>query len=122
MSDTPRTEAAKFSGIHAHPSEHYVDADFARELERECNKLKRENHSLRADKARLDWLDAIPCQEKWELNLAHKCVFLCRNSSSGKGSIREAIDSKYSVLPNAPSSEAPASGDRSRTDNKWRSL
>jgi hypothetical protein len=37
MSETPRTEEAKFSGIHAHPSEEYVSADFARELERDIN-------------------------------------------------------------------------------------
>jgi hypothetical protein len=39
MSKTPRTEEAKFSGIHAHPDEEYVDADFARELERENTHL-----------------------------------------------------------------------------------
>ena len=47
MNDTPRTEAAKFSGIHAHTSEHYVDADFARELEGELAVAKAENARLR---------------------------------------------------------------------------
>jgi hypothetical protein len=61
MSNTPKTEDAKFSGIHAHPDEEYVDADFARELERENthllvlatnaefnrSKLERENARLR---------------------------------------------------------------------------
>jgi len=39
MSETPRTEEAKFSGIHAHPYEEYVDTDFARTLERENTHL-----------------------------------------------------------------------------------
>ncbi len=47
MSDTPRTEDAKFSGIHAHPDEEYVDADFARELERENARLE---HFLSGEK------------------------------------------------------------------------
>jgi hypothetical protein len=42
MSDTPKTEEAKFSGIHAHPSEEYVDADYARELERENTRLTKD--------------------------------------------------------------------------------
>jgi hypothetical protein len=60
MSDTPRTEDAKFSGIHAHPDEEYVDADFARELERELaseTKWAHEYHEkvkeLEAENARL---------------------------------------------------------------------
>ncbi len=43
MSDTPKTEEAKFSGIHPHPSEEYVDADFARALELELNEQAVEN-------------------------------------------------------------------------------
>jgi hypothetical protein len=67
MSKTPRTEKAKFSGIHAHPYEEYVDADFARELERENthllvlatnaefdrSKLERELAAAKAENARL---------------------------------------------------------------------
>ncbi len=52
MSDTPRTDAkAQFFGFNPDEGEEFVHVDFARELERE-------NATLRADKERLDWLDA----------------------------------------------------------------
>ncbi len=48
MSDTPRTDAkAQFFGFNPDEGEEFVQADFARELERE-------NAALRADKERLD--------------------------------------------------------------------
>ncbi len=54
MSDTPRTDAkAQFFGFNPDEGEEFVQADFARELERE-------NASLRADKERLDWLALSP--------------------------------------------------------------
>jgi hypothetical protein len=50
VSDTPRTDAkAQFFGFNPDEGEEFVQADFARELERE-------NAALRADKERLDWL------------------------------------------------------------------
>lgn len=50
MSDTPKTDAkAQFFGFNPDEGEEFVQADFARELERE-------NVALRADKERLDWL------------------------------------------------------------------
>ena len=50
MSDTPRTDAkAQFFGFNPDEGEEFVQADFARQLERE-------NAALRADKERLDWL------------------------------------------------------------------
>lgn len=52
MSDTPRTDAkAQFFGFNPDEGEEFVQADFARELERE-------NAALRKDKDRLDWLQA----------------------------------------------------------------
>jgi len=50
VSDTPKTDAkAIFFGWNPEEGEEFVQADFARELERE-------NAVLRADKERLDWL------------------------------------------------------------------
>ena len=49
MSDTPRTD-----GIISHPKWNFLLSDLCRELERE-------NAQLRADKARLDWLDEKGC-------------------------------------------------------------
>jgi len=52
--DTPRTDAkAQFFGFNPDEGEEFVQADFARELERE-------NAALRADKERLDWLALSP--------------------------------------------------------------
>jgi hypothetical protein len=53
MCDTPRTDAkAQFFGFNPDEGEEFVQADFARELERE-------NAALRADKERLDWLESV---------------------------------------------------------------
>lgn len=50
----------------------------------------------RSDTERLEWLDSIPSREKWGLKVAHGCVFLCRNSSSGADDVRAAIDAAMS--------------------------
>lgn len=47
MSDTPRTDAEVFSDPERWPR-HYVDADFARRLERELNDALREKDVLLA--------------------------------------------------------------------------
>ena len=106
MSDTPRTEAAKFSGIHAHTSEHYVDADFARELERENthllvlatnaefdrSKLERELAKVKAENARLR--EAIARAER-NLRRAIRTDILGDSFACG------VADDPASALPNA---------------------
>ena len=53
MSETPKTDSkAQFFGFNPDEGEEFVQADFARELERE-------NAALRADKQRLDWLESV---------------------------------------------------------------
>lgn len=62
-SDTPRTDAAENAGCWANDTDYYVEADFARQLERELSAAQAriaEQAALLAvlerDKARLDWL------------------------------------------------------------------
>jgi len=85
-SDTPRTDKAENAGCWANDSDLYVEANFARQLERELTAaqarvaeldsklvgmerahegamstvrgLERQNEELEKDKARLDWLEA----------------------------------------------------------------
>ena len=64
MSDTPKTDAkAQFFGFNPDEGEEFVQADFARELERE-------NAALRADKERLDsgriLLRCHDCSQGWQ--------------------------------------------------------
>ena len=47
---------------------------------------------LRADKARLDWLEQQPSRYEWVVTLAHGCVFVTRNKTTGHPSVRAAID------------------------------
>ena len=51
---TPRTDAAWASSFN-HPI--FSSAHTARTMRDECAELERENAALRADKARLDWLE-----------------------------------------------------------------
>ena len=44
------------------------------------------------DSERLDWLDALPSIYKWKLERNYGCVFLTRNTTSGHGDVRQAID------------------------------
>lgn len=47
---------------------------------------------LRADKARLDWLEQQPSRYEWAVTLAHGCVFATRKAFDGPDSLRAAID------------------------------
>ena len=44
------------------------------------------------DAERLDWLEAQPSKYEWAVTLDHGCVFVTRNKTSGRPSIRAAID------------------------------
>lgn len=44
------------------------------------------------DTERLDWLEAQPSKYEWAVTLDHGCVFVTRNKTSGRPSIRAAID------------------------------
>jgi hypothetical protein len=79
MSDTPRTDAkAQFFGWNPEEGEEFVTASFAR-------KLERENAELRADKERLDWLEA---SDLWPAYLD----FWPNHLPQLGGSLRAAID------------------------------
>jgi len=65
VSDTPKTDAkAQFFGWNPDEGEEFVQADFARELERE-------NAALRADEERLDWLQTLDCDSHWWFHIAN---------------------------------------------------
>ncbi len=58
--------------------------------------------ALVLDRDRLDALDKLESRERWNLERAHGCVFLCRNSTSGFSDVRKAIDAGIArLLPNA---------------------
>lgn len=48
--------------------------------------------ALHPDTERLDWLEAQPSKYEWAVTLDHGCVFVTRNKTSGRPSIRAAID------------------------------
>jgi hypothetical protein len=75
MSDTPRTDAA---AVRCACSTYVVPSEFARELERE-------NAALRADKERMDWLEA---SDFWPASLD----FWPHHLPQVGGSLRAAID------------------------------
>ena len=58
----------------------------------EIEKLEAEIAELRADKARLDWLEQQPSKYEWAVTLAHGCVFVTRNKTTGHPSLRAALD------------------------------
>lgn len=91
MSDTPRTDAAVRDvdvafvghwGLSSEPQE-FVSPEFTRELERE-------NAALRADKERLDWLEASGEPETYEDD-PHALVWYVFGETDQR-SIRDAID------------------------------
>ena len=56
------------------------------------DRLDEELPGLRADKARLDWLEQQPSKYEWAVTLAHGCVFVTRNKTTGHPSLRDALD------------------------------
>lgn len=56
------------------------------------DRLDEELPGLRADKARLDWLEQQPSRYEWAVTLAHGCVFVTRNKTTGHPSLRDALD------------------------------
>lgn len=56
------------------------------------DRLDEELPGLRADEARLDWLEQQPSKYEWAVTLAHGCVFVTRNKTTGHPSLRAAID------------------------------
>lgn len=56
------------------------------------DRLDEELPGLRADKARLDWLERQLSKYEWAVTLAHGCVFVTRNKTTGHPSLRDAID------------------------------
>ena len=47
---------------------------------------------LRRDRDRLDWLEQQPSKYEWAVTLAHGCVFVTRNKTTGHPSLRDALD------------------------------
>ena len=56
------------------------------------DKLDAELPELRRDRDRLDWLEQQPSRYEWAVTLAHGCVFVTRNKTTGHPSVRAAID------------------------------
>ena len=56
------------------------------------DRLDEELPGLRADKARMDWLEQQPSKYEWAVTLAHGCVFATRKAFDGPDSLRAAID------------------------------
>lgn len=79
MSDTPETDAAWAIWPYAGPG---VYAKFARKLERERDEARKEVERLKADKARIDWMD-----DNYD-----ECEFIAKGDFS-TGKLREDIDS-----------------------------
>jgi hypothetical protein len=84
VSNTPKTDAkAQFFGWNPDEGEEFVQADFARELERE-------NAALRADTERLDWLTNTGCwltfpglsrHQNWKHGTARDVIDLARKEA-----------------------------------------
>ena len=55
------------------------------------DKLDAELPELRRDRDRLDWLEQQPSRYEWAVTLAHGCVFVTRNKTTGHPSVRAAI-------------------------------
>ena len=56
------------------------------------DRLDEELPELRRDRDRLDWLEQQPSKYEWAVTLAHGCVFVTRNKTTGHPSLRDAID------------------------------
>lgn len=123
MSETPRTEEAKFSGIHAHPSEEYVAADFARELERELNEQVLANGkggereaALIAKVARLE-RDNLESEAREGESFSHACS-LCETLKAENPSSEFCVNTGSSLsqvandAPLLPSDKPKSSGPR----------
>ena len=61
-------------------------------LSARMDKLDAELPELRRDRDRLDWLEQQPSRYEWVVTLAHGCVFVTRNKTTGHPSVRAAID------------------------------
>ena len=61
-------------------------------LSARMGKLDAELPELRRDRDRLDWLEQQPSRYEWVVTLAHGCVFVTRNKTTGHPSVRAAID------------------------------
>lgn len=61
-------------------------------LSARMDKLDAELPGLRRDRDRLDWLEQQPSRYEWVVTLAHGCVFVTRNKTTGHPSLRAAID------------------------------
>jgi hypothetical protein len=109
---TPRTDAAWAQTFE--DEENYGNA--ATDMRAECATLERElaterekseryrlatlklDAELTAERARLNWLDQQGAHYGWKVQLpadypnVKECVFVCRNTTSGHKTIREAID------------------------------
>ena len=61
-------------------------------LSARMDKLDAELPELRRDRDRLDWLEQQPSRYEWAVTLAHGCVFVTRNKTTGHPSLRDALD------------------------------
>ena len=61
-------------------------------LSARMDKLDAELPELRRDRDRLDWLEQQPSRYEWVVTLAHGCVFVTRNKTTGHPSLRDALD------------------------------
>ena len=63
-------------------------------LSARMDKLDAELPELRRDRDRLDWLEQQPSRYEWAVTLAHGCVFVTRNKTTGHPSLRDALDAE----------------------------
>lgn len=54
--------------------------------------LIEELEKARKDTVRLDWLGSHCGAYDWKVTLSDRCTFLCRNTTSGHRTAREAVD------------------------------